>query len=54
VKVPALALTACCVVTAVAPMFGAFPVPLVGVGMSSIVGFWLGAGALAAVAGNRE
>lgn len=47
-KVAALALAACCVVTALAPMFGAFPVPLVGVGMSAILGFWLGAGALAA------
>jgi cell division protein FtsW (lipid II flippase) len=47
-KVAALALAACCVVTALAPMFGAFPVPLVGVGMSAILGFWVGAGALAA------
>lgn len=54
VKVPALALAACCVVTALAPMFGAFPVPLVGVGMSAVLGFWLGAGALAATSGNRE
>ncbi|HEX8392553.1 MAG TPA: hypothetical protein VF665_09385 [Longimicrobium sp.] len=33
-----------------APALGAFPVPLVGVGMSSVLGFWLGAGALVAVA----
>jgi hypothetical protein len=35
-------------VQALAPAFGAFPVPLVGIGMSPVVGFWLGAGALAA------
>ena len=45
---PALALTACFCMQAVAPVFGAFPVPLVGVGMSPILGFLLGAGALAA------
>ena len=45
---PALALTACCAVQALAPAFGAFPVPLVGMGMSPVLGFWLGAGALAA------
>jgi hypothetical protein len=45
---PALALAACCSVQALAPAFGAFPVPLVGVGMSPVLGFWLGAGALAA------
>jgi len=45
---PALALAACCGVQALAPAFGAFPVPLVGIGMSPILGFWLGAGALAA------
>jgi hypothetical protein len=45
---PALALAACCGVQALAPAFGAFPVPLVGMGMSPVLGFWLGAGALAA------
>jgi cell division protein FtsW (lipid II flippase) len=48
-KTAALALATCCVATALAPALGAFPVPLVGIGMSSILGFWLGAGALAAV-----
>jgi hypothetical protein len=43
---PALALAACCAVQAAAPAFGAFPVPLVGIGMSPVLGFWLGAGAL--------
>lgn len=31
------------------PLFGAFPVPFVGVGMGSIVGGWLGVGLLAVV-----
>jgi hypothetical protein len=47
-RTAALALAACCLVTAIAPMLGAFPVPLVGMGMGAILGFWLGAGALAA------
>jgi cell division protein FtsW (lipid II flippase) len=45
---PALALAACCGVQALAPALGPFPVPLLGIGMSPILGFWLGAGALAA------
>jgi hypothetical protein len=49
-RVAALALTACCLASALAPAFGAFPVPLVGVGMSPVLGFWLGAGALTAAA----
>jgi cell division protein FtsW (lipid II flippase) len=49
----ALALTVYCAIAALAPALGAFPVPLVGVGMSSILGFWLGAGALAAAARGR-
>lgn len=48
-RVASLALAACCIVSALAPAFGAFPVPLVGMGMSPVLGFWLGAGALAAV-----
>lgn len=47
-RTAALALTACCAVAALAPALGAFPVPLVGVGMSAVLGFWLGAGALMA------
>lgn len=47
-KVAALALAACGALSALAPAFGAFPVPLVGIGMSPVLGFWLGAGALAA------
>jgi hypothetical protein len=45
---PAVALAACCAAQALAPALGAFPVPLVGMGMSPVLGFWLGAGALAA------
>ncbi|HST58675.1 MAG TPA: hypothetical protein VLK84_08310 [Longimicrobium sp.] len=48
-RAAALALAACCVVSALAPALGVFPVPLVGMGMSPVLGFWLGAGALAAV-----
>jgi hypothetical protein len=36
-------------VCAAMPFFGAFPVPLTGMGMSPIIGFWLGIGALMAV-----
>lgn len=49
-RVAAMALGAYCVVVSLAPALGAFPVPLVGMGMSAILGFWLGAGALAAAA----
>lgn len=30
------------------PLVGAFPVPLTGMGMSPILGFWLGIGVLSA------
>lgn len=33
----------------VAPALGAFPVPLVGVGLSPILGVWLGVGLLASL-----
>lgn len=36
------------------PVFGAYPVPLVGMGMSPIVGFWLGMGALWACTDHRS
>ncbi len=42
------ALAAYLAVTAIAPAIGAFPVPLVGMSMSPIIGFWLGIGALGA------
>ena len=49
-RTAALALGAYLVFSALAPLFGAFPVPLVGVGVSPVVGFWMGAGLLAATA----
>ena len=41
-----VALTTYFAVTAIAPCFGTYPVPLIGAGMSAIVGFWLGFGCL--------
>ena len=46
----AAALCAYFVIVSVAPFFGWFPVPLVGLGMSFPVGFWLGMGLLHAIA----
>lgn len=43
------ALSLCLALWVVTPMFGAFPIPLVGVGMSPILGAWLGVGLLAAL-----
>lgn len=48
-RTAAMALAACFALTALAPLAGAFPVPLLGVGMSPVIGFWLGCGALLAV-----
>lgn len=42
------ALCAYAVLSAVTPLLGPFPVPLVGMAMSPILGLWLGAGLLAA------
>ncbi|MFV4677353.1 hypothetical protein ACNJU9_21265, partial [Mycobacterium tuberculosis] len=42
VRDEALVLTTYFVVTALAPAFGAFPVPLMGMGISPILGAWLG------------
>jgi hypothetical protein len=39
-------LSACFAVWAIAPLLGAFPVPFVGIGMSAILGAWLGVGLL--------
>lgn len=44
----ALALSAWCLATVLAPLFGAFPVPWLGLGMSPILGVWLAIGLLAA------
>lgn len=46
----ALALAAYAVLAAIMPLVGWFPVPLVGMTMSPIIGLWLGAGLLAAQA----
>ena len=43
-----LALSAYGLATVGSPLFGAFPVPLLGIGMSPVLGFWLGVGLLAA------
>lgn len=43
------ALGLCLLVWAIMPFLGAYPVPLVGMGMSPIIGAWLGAGLLGAV-----
>lgn len=48
VRPTARALGAYAVIAAVAPLAGAFPVPLVGMTMSPILGLWPGAGLLAA------
>jgi hypothetical protein len=50
VRTAALALGVYAIAAAASPLLGAFPVPLVGMGMSPILGLWLGAGLLAALA----
>ncbi len=49
-RTASLALLTYSLLSAAAPMFGAFPVPLVGISVSPIVGLWLGSGLLASVA----
>lgn len=49
-RTAALALSAYFVFSALTPLFGAFPVPLVGIGVSPVIGFWMGAGLLVAIA----
>lgn len=44
----ALALAAYFTATAIAPMFGAYPVPLAGYGLSFVIGWWLAIAALCA------
>lgn len=46
------ALGLCLFLWAVMPFLGAFPMPLMGLGMSPIVGAWLGVGLLAGLRGN--
>lgn len=45
-RAAALCLAVYFALSALAPLFGAFPVPLVGIGLSPILGFWLGLGGL--------
>lgn len=47
-RATARALAAYMAVTAIAPAIGAFPVPLIGMSMSPVIGFWLGIGMLVA------
>ncbi|HET6764336.1 MAG TPA: hypothetical protein VFH27_11710, partial [Longimicrobiaceae bacterium] len=49
VRTAAWVLAAYLAVSAVSAAIGTFPVPLVGIGMSPVVGFWLGCGSLVAV-----
>ena len=49
-RTAALALSAYFVFSALTPLFGAFPVPLAGIGVSPVIGFWMGAGLLVAIA----
>lgn len=52
-RTAAFALAAYAALAALMPLVGAFPVPLVGMGMSPILGLWLGVGLLSAVAGRK-
>jgi len=49
-RIAAWALGLCLLLWAVAPFLGAYPVPFAGIGMSPIVGAWLGVGLLAGMA----
>ena len=51
-RTAAFALSAYFAGTALAPAFGAYPVPLVGLGMSFPVGWWLAVGLLASARGH--
>lgn len=53
VRAAAMALTAYFTAAAITPIFGAFPVPLVGISMSPIIGAWLGMALLAYLAADR-
>src|ERR1051325_4706040 len=46
IRTAGFALTTYFSLTAIAPIIGAYPVPLMGAGMSAIAGFWLGFGCL--------
>tara|TARA_R110002167_G_scaffold16688_9_gene64849 strand:+ start:2530 stop:3411 length:882 start_codon:yes stop_codon:yes gene_type:complete len=48
IRIGGAALSVYCLATVGTTVFGAFPMPLLGIGMSPILGFWLGVGLLAA------
>ncbi|CAN5588621.1 hypothetical protein BH10PSE5_BH10PSE5_32110 [soil metagenome] len=52
VRSAGLALSTLFLTWSLAPAFGAFPAPLVGIGLSPILGAWFGIGLLAGVAGR--
>lgn len=47
-RLSGLALSLCFAAWAITPMLGAYPVPWVGIGLSPIIGAWLGVGVLSA------
>jgi cell division protein FtsW (lipid II flippase) len=53
-RLAGMALGLCLLVWAAMPFAGAFPVPLVGMGMSPIIGAWLGVGLLASLQRQAE
>ena len=53
-RVAGVALSLCFLLWAATPLVGAFPVPFVGIGMSPILGGWLGVGMLAALLRRPE
>lgn len=53
-RITGWALGFCFLLWAVAPWLGAFPVPFAGIGMSPIVGAWLGVGLLAGLVRNHR
>lgn len=50
IRIAGLALGVCLALWTLTTFFGAFPVPLVGVGLSPVLGAWLGVGMLAGLA----
>jgi len=54
VSLGGVSLGLCLLAGAIMPFLGAFPVPLVGMGMSPIIGAWLGIGLLAAQLRRRD
>lgn len=53
VRIAGRALGLCLLLWAIMPFLGAFPVPLIGVGMSPVIGAWLGVGLLAGLLRER-